>query len=188
MKNKRQKSSIYHHSTKTKTRKQAFDVNSAKKTPFSTSGDGRIPTATADGHFRWARDGHGGAAFYLGADDEAVRPDYQYDKGPEEQTYCYEFTNSRFIFFLANLTPKQYLLFVNLIALIITEDLTNIERRIVYAFISNIADSIQTIFEQGVILEAYRQTRAIRELNNALHADFQNIYADLKKLKETCCK
>ena len=183
MKDKRQKSSIYHHSIKTKARKQDFEPILTEKSPFFSIPGAKSLVETTDGHFRFTRDGHGGAAFYLGGDDESVRPDYKYDKGPEEQTYRFEFTNSQFIYFLGNLTPKQYLLFVNLIALLITEDLNNIERRIVYAFISNIADSIQTIFEQGVILEAYRQTRAIRDLNNALHVDLKNLYDEVQKLK-----
>ena len=188
MKNKQQKSSIYQHSTKTKVRKQERKPVFSKKADFFTTLEQEMPILTDTNTFRWVRDGHGGAAFFMGNESDPARPDYEYEKGPEEQTYRYEFTDSRFIYFLGNLTPKQYLLFVNLIALMITEDMNNIERRIIYAFISNIADSIQTIFEQGVILEAYRQTRAIRELNNALHVDLQNIYAELKKVKANCCK
>jgi len=184
MKDKRQKSSIYHHSTKTKVRKQDSGAFLGEKAPFFAMLEQEIPILTDTDTFRWARDGHGGAAFFMGIESDPVRPDYKYEKGPEEQTYRYEFTNSRFIYFLGNLTPKQYLLFVNLIALMITEEMNNVERRIIYAFISNIADSIQTIFEQGVILEAYRQTRAIRELNNALHQDLQNLYEEIAKLKK----
>lgn len=207
MKNKRQKSSIYHHSTKTKARKQEVFPEFYTENPqvfdnqaFSATADQKIARGEQGKNFQWSRNIHGSAPFFMDtnasegdlystdmpSDDvkpEDLHPDYKYKQKSETETYCYDYTNSQFIYFLGQLKPKDYLLFITLGAMLITNPLNVTEKRIVFAFVSNLADSIQTLYEQEVILASYQQTKGIRDLNNALHMDFENIYREIGRLK-----
>lgn len=208
MKNKRPKSSIHHHSTKTKARKQ--EVLSEKNIESSPFFDNDIFFATVDKglskpkegkNFQWSRNTHGSAAFFVDnnlnmgdihSDDiptddvkpEDLHPDYNYEqKSSETEKFCYEFTNSKFIYFLGTLKPKEYLVFITLIGALIVEPLNVNEKRIIFAFVSNLSDTIQALYEQEVILASYQQTKGLRDLNNALHIDFENIYREIGRLK-----
>jgi len=202
VKNKRQKSSIHHHSTKTKARKQ--EVLSEKNIESSPFFDNDIFFATVDKgsskpkegkNFQWSRNTHGSAPFFmdnnpsmgdLHSDDikpEDLHPDYKYEQKPETEKFCYEFTNSKFIYFLGTLKPKEYLVFITLIGALIVEPLNVNEKRIIFAFVSNLSDTIQALYEQEVILASYQQTKGLRDLNNALHIDFENIYREIGRLK-----
>ncbi|MCL2559290.1 MAG: hypothetical protein FWE07_02275 [Turicibacter sp.] len=185
MKNKRSKCSIYYNSTKKKQRKQEKNQHSPYKTrqksernassivfPFLM--DDQSGVGSHDSTTSGSTSTHG----------KTSRSDYTYEKGQPTETYCYEFTNSKFIYFLGNLTPKQYLVFITLVALIITEELNQTEAKIIFAFLSNVTDTIQTLVEQEIILNNYRLNKNSRELGNALHHDFDNIYAELDRIKK----
>jgi len=178
VKNKRSKSSIFYDSTKNKRRKQEQNANFSQKEHFRYKHIGsnyRNTTPTAVG------------PFFID-DDALVRPDFTYKKEEEKRTYLYGFTDSRFIHFLGHLTPKEYLLFVTIIGLLIVEDRNETEAKILYAFISNVADTMQTIVEQEVILSKYKHNNEAAKLNNALHQDFELIYAELEKIKRKLSK
>lgn len=195
MKNKQSKYSIFYDSTKNKHRKQeqndhsqtfhgkkfsnpnkcgSFIGENRKNPSFSKNNPNeyRNHSATAVG------------PFFIDEDDTFSRPDYTYQKTTQQKDYHYGFTNSKFIYFLGNLTPKEYLLFITLIALLITEDLNETEAKIVYAFTSNVADTMQTIVEQEIILSKYKHNVDSKKLNQALHHDFETIYAELAKIKK----
>ena len=192
MKNKRSKSSIFYDSTKNKHRKQEQIQHSngfyVKKTAPLEKNENPEPK---EQHFRYQNIGsryrnstpNAIGPFFI--DDESpTRPDYTYKKDEPKRTYCYGFTDSKFIHFLAHLKPKEYLLFVTLVGLLIVEDRNETEAKILYAFISNVADTMQTIVEQEVILSKYKHTNDATLLNNALHHDFETIYAELEKIKK----
>jgi len=196
VKNKRSKNSIFYDSTKNKRRRQEQNHNlqAFNTKNFTSSEKTTIPTEKErDYHYKnnksMYRNHTAVAPFFTSEDipsfesNTPSRPDYTY-KSEEPKTYLYEFTNSRFLYFLGNLTPKQYLVFITLIALLITEDLNSTEAKIVYAFISNVADTVQTIVEQEVILYNYKHAKANRALGNALHHDLETIYAELAKIKK----
>jgi len=191
VKKKRSKSSIFYDSTKNKRRKQEqtqylnefHERNAIKRehminpkqqnTPFfhqNARNNHRNPASTAAGFFF--------------TDEASQGSNYHYKKGKAPETYVYEFTNSKFIYFLGTLDPKAYLVFVTLIGLLITEDLNVTETKIIYAFISNIADTIQTLVEQEIILQNFRHSRATYEINTALQQDFETIYAQLAEIKK----
>lgn len=183
MKNKQQKSSNYHYSTKTKARKQAFSEDFSENLSKTTVTAKKHPNQGKN--FRWSREGHTSAPFFMDSNSDTgdKQPKYKYEQPPETKIYCYDYTDSQFIYFLGQLKPKEYLLFITILAVLITENLNVTEKRIVFAFVSNLADTIQTLYEQEVILASYRQTKGIRDLNNALHIDFDNIYKEIGRLK-----
>ena len=197
MKNKRSKNSIFYDSTKNKRRRQelkhnlqAFDTKNftnSEKSTFSTGGKRSFHNKNGKNAYRNLTSV---APLFISEDmpslddDSPSRPDFTYKRDEPSRTYLYEFTNSRFIYFLGHLTPKEYVLFVTLVALLITEDLNETEAKIVYAFLSNVTDTMQTLVEQEIILSKYKHTKEARELNNALHHDFETIYAELAKIKE----
>jgi len=191
VKNKRPKSSLFYDSTKNKRRKQekSCNLNRFNNRNFSISEKNTNPSMKKR-HYAHKTEGNlfrnhsASTPFFLDDSAPLTRPNYTYKKGEEKQTYCYDFTNSRFIYFLGKLEPKPYLVFVSLVSLLICEDLNVTETRIIYSFISNIADTIQTIFDQEVILNNYNQAKETRALNNALHEDFEQIYAELDNLKK----
>ena len=191
MKNKRSKNSIFYDSTKNKSRRQeqkhnlqAFDTKNFTNSENSTFSTERKRNFHHKNGKSTYRNHTSIGPLFIDENDTPSRPDFIYKKDEPQKTYLYEFTNSRFIYFLGNLTPKQYLVFITLIGLLITEDLNTTEAKIVYAFISNVADTVQTIVEQEVILFNYNHAKATRELNNALHQDFETIYAELAKIKK----
>ena len=174
MKNKRPKDSIFHNSIKRKQRKQDSNRNlQTFNNYFYKKGENESRN-------------HAAAAiepFFTSEEPAPIRPNYTYKKGEAERTYLYEFTNSRFLYFLGTLDPKSYLVFVTLIGLLISEDLNATEMKIVYAFISNIGDTILTLLEQEVILQNFRHQEDTRQLGNALDHDLKTIYAQLDKIK-----
>ena len=191
MKNKRSKSSIFYDSTKNKRRKQEqshdFQAFHEKKIPIFAK-DAKFEQIQSPS-FQWrknndaCRSSTAVGPFFI--DDESPsRPDFTYKKEAPKKVYLYGFTDSKFIHFLGNLSPKEYLLFITLIALLITEDLNETEAKIVYAFISNVADTMQTIVEQEIILSKYKHNKEAQQLNNALHHDFETIYAELDKIRK----
>ena len=109
---------------------------------------------------------------------------YTYKRKEPKQAYLYGFTNSRFIYFLGIMDPRTYLIFVTLIALLILEDLNQTEGKIIFAFISNVADSMQTIIEQEVILNSYNLKVFQREQGKALQKDFDTLYSEINRLKK----
>ena len=193
MKNKRSKNSIFYDSTKNKSRRQeqnhnlqAFDTknftNSEKTTFFA--GKKRDYHHKNDKNNKNMYRYHAAIApFFIGENGTSSRSDFTYKK-EAPRTYLYGFTDSKFIYFLGTLEPKAYLVFITLIALIITEDLNDTEAKIIYAFISNIADTMLTLVEQEVILLNYKRSKESRELGNALHHDFETIYAQLDEIKK----
>ena len=183
MKNKRSKSSIFYDSTKKKHRKQEQSEYSKKfyaRKPIYLEKNEKPDQKGYHFHYR---NPTSVGTFFI--DDESFsRPDHTYKKDEPQKTYVYGFTDSKFLYFLAMLKPKEYLLFVTIVALLIIEGLNETESKIVFAFISNVADTMQTMVEQEVILNQYKSTTATRQLNNALHQDFETIYAELAKIKK----
>ena len=190
MKNKRSKSSIFYDSTKNKSRKQEQNRNlegfyqkkftgSEKITNFLHENQDSTQTSNKSSY----RLHSSIAPFLMNEKETSFRPNYNYKK-EEKQQYLYSFTNSKFIYFLGTLDPKSYLIFVTLIGLLIIEDLNQTETKIVFAFISNIADTMQTLVEQEVILESYKTAVEARELGNALNQDLETIYTELDKIKQ----
>ena len=108
---------------------------------------------------------------------------FTYKRKPQKRTYLYGFTDSKFIYFLATLEPRAYLIFITLIALLITEDLNVTESKIIFVFILNVADTMQTIVEQEVILSNYEHTKFHREQGDALQKDFETLYSEISRLK-----
>ena len=189
MKNKRPKSSIYYHSTKNKSQKQGqkSKINTFEKKEFdsnhmkaSFSEEKRF--IYENPKFKTERNTQIGN-FLMDDLDSPKRPDYTYKKEPATKTYQFGFTNSKFIYFLGKLTPKEYLLFVTLIGLLIVEDLNETEAKIIYAFTSNIADTMQTLVEQEIILGKYNHAEESNQLSNALHEEFEVIYEQMEKLR-----
>lgn len=191
MKNKWSKNSIFFNSTKNKVRKQGKIKQSerfyAKKTETyekNTTFSQRAP------YFRYenAKSNYRNATtvgpFFIDDDDAPTRPNFSYKKDESRRVYRYGFTDSKFIHFLGHLTPKEYLLFVTIIGLLIVEERNETEAKILYAFISNVADTMQTIVEQEIILSKYNHNNEASKLNNALHQDFEIIYAELEKIKK----
>lgn len=175
----------------TESKRNTLTTNDCQKTRAKNLEQARSSVKDAT-NFRWSRhDGIG--PFFIDVQDAHQpppppdRPDYDYNKGEEERKYCYGFTDSQFLSFLGNMAPKSYLVFVTLTGVLITENLNHNEMRIIYAFISNVADTIQTIFEQSVILNNYQVTKATRDLNNALHKDLTNLYNEIEHIKKHCC-
>ena len=193
MKSKRSKYSIFNDSTKNKRRRQeqnhnlqAFDTKNFTNSEKSTFFAGK----KQDYHHKNDKNNKNTyrqhatiAPYFFDESEMPSRPDFTYKK-EAPRTYLYGFTDSRFIYFLGTLEPKAYLVFITLIALIITEDLNETESKIIYAFISNIADTMLTLVEQEVILNNYNRKKEFRELSNALHHDFETIYAELDKIKK----
>ena len=191
MKNKRSKSSIFYDSTKNKGRKQEKNRNFKAFNKENSDDLKQKPTflyenqaySHKDNKFSY-RNPSAIAPFFISEDNTSFRPNYTYKKNKPEKEYLYDFTNSRFIYFLGSLDPKSYLLFITLIALLITEELNRTEAKIIYAFVSNLSDTIQTLIEQEVILENYKQIVESRELGNALQKDLETIYAQLNEIKK----
>ena len=169
MKNKRTKSFNFSHSIKKKQRKQAKNDNSQTffGRPYQSDQAVRNPMS----------------AIVL-QEDEEIQSDFSYNNEEEKGSYRYGFTNSTFIYFLGTLDPKSYLLFVTVIALLIIEDLNETESKIIFAFIMNIADTMQTLVEQEIILQSYRLGVQRRTQGKALQKDFDTIYAELNQLKK----
>lgn len=190
MKNKRSKSSIFYDSTKNKSRKQEQNRNLEGFYQKKFTGSEKIANFLHESQDSNQTNNKSSyrlhssiAPFLMSEEETSFRPNYNYKK-EEKQQYLYNFTNSKFIYFLGTLDPKSYLIFVTLIGLLIIEDLNQTETKIVFAFILNIADTMQTLVEQEVILESYKAAVEARELGNALHQDLENIYTELDKIKQ----
>lgn len=193
MKNKRSKNSIYYNSIKNKSRKQeqihniddfyTFNQLNFSPKPSKNKRKPFIKKVSTSENFR-TRSTTGVGSFFIDDDEPVFGPNYRYKKEQNKKIYRFGFTNSKFIHFLGHLTPKEYLMFITLIALIISEDLNETEAKIIYAFISNVADTMQTIVEQEIILSKYKHEAATVELNDALQNDFEIIYKELEKLKK----
>jgi len=210
VKNKRLKSSIFYDSTKNKSRKQAKKINFYKQNENKSIKSNNIPylnqnTTNENGLSSFfinpnpatrnntstrhitspliSEDGGG-----LGSDGiykmkNGLGSGFTYKRKAEKQTYLYGFTDSRFIYFLGIMEPRAYLIFVTLIALLILEDLNETEGKIIFAFVSNVADSMQTVIEQEVILNSYNLKKFQREQGAALQKDFDTLFAEINQLK-----
>ena len=199
MKNKQCKSSIFYKSTKNKNRNQEKSVNFRKqsknihiKTSNLTFSGRNIANKNKIGEY--FTDHH--YAINNGSMQHIIPPaisengasdlsgsGHTYKRKEEKRTYLYGFTDSKFIYFLGTLEPRAYLIFVTLIALLITEDLNDTENKIIFFFISNIADAMQTIVEQEVVLNNYNLKKYQREHGAALQKDFDTLYALIDQLK-----
>ena len=191
MKNKRSKSSIFYNSTKKKRRIQEQNQHLEEFYARKTADTEKYKdTRHKNGSFfyrnnNYERNTMSTAVGPFFIDDEPfARSDFTYKKDEPKRTYLYGFTNSKFIHFLGHLTPKEYLLFVTVIGLLIVEDRNETEAKILYAFISNVADTMQTLVEQEIILSKYQHNNEAVKLNNALHQDFETIYEELAKIKK----
>ena len=197
VKNKRSKNSIFYDSTKNKRRRQegkhnlqVFDTKNftnSEKSTFSIGEKRNFHSKNGKSNYR----NHTTIAPFFTSDDmpsfeadSLSRPEYTYKKDEPKRSYIYGFTDSRFIYFLGNLSPKEYLLFVTIVGLLIVEDLNETEAKIIFAFLSNVTDTIQTVVEQEVILSKYKHNKEARDLNNALHHDFETIYAELDRIRK----
>ena len=211
MKNKRPKSSIFNDSTKNKRRKQERVAtfyhqkgknhikpnNQAFLNP-NMRGENEVMSgffsySNKDANYKKIPTRH--IISPLITDDGGPEPDYTYKmksglgsghtykRKEEKRTYLYGFTDSRFIYFLGKMEPRAYLIFVTLIALLILEDLNETEGKIIFAFISNVADSMQTVIEQEVILNSYNLKIFQREQGAALQKDFDTLYSQIDQLK-----
>lgn len=179
MKNKRSKSSLYYNTSKKKRRKQ--EKNHFFQPFHEKSGDSlkKAPPFAARGPMNKTV-----GPFFIGEEPAPKRSDYTYKKEPQSQTYRFGFTDSSFLYFLAKLSPKQYLAFVTLVGLLLVEELNETESKILYAFISNVADTLQTVVEQEVILNNYNRTLESRALGEALHHDLAVLHAEIEKVKQ----
>lgn len=188
MKKKQLKNFSHSNSNKRKQRKQAKNarLQAFNEKSFSSSTDFQHFTQKKHEHSAYRNPTAAQIApFFTGEDDPPpVQSQYTYRKGEAQKNYLYDFTDSKFISFLGNLKPKSYLVFITLIALLITEDLNETETKIICAFILNTADTMLTLVEQEVILNSYKQKKEARELGNALHHDLQTIYDELDQLKK----
>ena len=190
MKSKRSKNSIFNDSTKNKRRRQeqnhnlqAFDTKNFTNSEKTTFFAGKKRDYRHKNGKNIYRHHASIAPFFYDESDTQSRSDFSYKK-EAPKNYIYGFTDSRFIYFLGNLEPKAYVVFITLIALIITEDLNAIETKIIYAFISNVADTMLTLVEQELMLSNYKHMKDYRELRNALNHDFETIYAELDKINK----
>ena len=164
MKKKRTKSSNLTHSIKKKRRKQEQNFK-------------------ADG-LKYTRNNTTGSAPFMFEDNIPLsRSDHTYKKEPLKK-YCYEFTNSRFIYFLAKLSPTEYLIFITIISWMITEELSTQEAKIIYAFLNNVTDGMQTLVEQELILENYNNKVESKALGDSLQNDIDFLHAEIEKLKK----
>jgi len=184
VKNKRSKSSIFYNSTKNKRKKQEKNENLEEIYQKQEKTPQRNARSSYPGKQFSSRNPTAIAPFITSENNDFTRPSYTYRDTKATKTYLYDFTNSKFIYFLGSLDPKSYLLFVSLIALLITDELNRTEAKIIYAFISNISDTIQTIVEQEIILENHHQAIESREFKNALHHDLNTLYKELDKIKK----
>lgn len=121
---------------------------------------------------------------YTSQTKDGLGSGHTYKREEEKRTYLYGFTNSKFIYFLGTMDPRAYLVFVTLIALLILEDLNDYESKIVYAFLANVSDSMQSVIEQEIIIDAYNVQEAERAQNAALQKDFEIIYSEIDRLKK----
>ena len=201
MKNKRPKTSNFYNSTKNKRRKQDKMINfynqkenNHSKPNFSNpkmiNKNGKSGffvnsqyTANKNASTRHiispllSEDGG------LGIASDSDGSGFTYKRKAEKRTYLYGFTDSKFIYFLGKLEPRAYLIFVTLIALLILEELNETEGKIIFAFVSNVADSMQTVIEQEVILNSYNLKIFQREQGDALQKDFDTLYTEINQLK-----
>jgi hypothetical protein len=187
VKNKRSKSSnFYYDSTKNKRRKQEKMLNFYKQkissplqSDFLNQNNPHYNTGnnTSTRHIASPLIGQ-----YSALDSEGSG--FTYKRKEEKRTYLYGFTNSKFIYFLGELEPRAYLIFVTLIALLILEDLNQTEGAIIFAFISNIGDAMETVIEQEVILNSYHLQKFQREQGKALQKDFDKLYREINQLKK----
>ena len=202
MKNKQSKSSVFYKSTKNKNRNQEKLVNFHKQsedacTNISNSSvfskneknKSKIDGFFTDHHLGMQNKSNASTRHPLSHffSDDGI-PDlggsgHTYKKKKEKRTYLYGFTDSKFIYFLATLEPRTYLIFVTLIGLLLTEDLNETESKIIFFFISNVADTMQTIVEQEVVLNSYNLKKFQREQGAALQKDFDTLYAQIDQLK-----
>ena len=209
MKKKRSKCSIFYDSTKNKIRKQEqtmqfyqLNENNRIKSPHPSNSSQNIVPKNNKSAFATHSDNTHHNQFSrhiispLISIDGSLESDtfyqansntgsgFTYKRKDEKRTYLYGFTDSRFIYFLGKLEPRAYLIFVTLIALLILEDLNETEGKIIFAFISNVADSMQTVIEQEVILNSYNLKNFQREQGAALQKDFDLLFAELNQLKK----
>ena len=210
MKNKRLKSSIFYDSTKNKSRKQAKKLNFYKQNENKSIKSTNIPylkqnitnengvgsffinpnyadrSNTSNRHATSpliTEDGGETGADYTYKMKSGLGSGFTYKRKAEKRTYLYGFTDSRFIYFLGIMEPRAYLIFVTLIALLILEDLNATEGKIIFAFVSNVADAMQTVIEQDVILNSYNLKVFQQEQGAALQKDFDTLFAEINQLK-----
>ena len=202
MKNKQSKSSVFYKSTKNKNRNQEKLVNfhnQSKDICAKASNSGlfsknetnksRMGDFFTEHHHSMQNHNNGSTRHLFShffSDDGIPNVDgsgHTYKKKGEKRTYLYGFTDSKFIYFLGTLKPRAYLIFVTLIGLLLTEDLNETESKIIFFFISNVADTMQTIVEQEVVLNSYNLKKFQREQGDALQKDFDTLYAQIDQLK-----
>ena len=206
MKNKRSKNSIFYDSTKKKRRKQEKGMNFYKqnKNNHPKSNDMPFPSQNIpnkngmnsffinpnDTTYNKASLRHqvspiisDGSFSDLSGDSSISGSGHSYKRKEEKRVYLYGFTDSKFIYFLGKLDPRSYLIFVTLIALLILEDLNETESKIIFAFLSNVSDAMQTIVEQEVILNSYHLKVFQRDQGAALQNDFDTLYSQINQLK-----
>ena len=208
MKNKRSKNSIYYHSTKKKSRKQEKfhnlhnfnkisrnglknNKNNSEKLENNNKNNSRYPQSIGPfliggefGNGGSSQNASSSSSNFSSTNTSSTKSQYKYKTAKPTCPLKYGFTNSQFLCFLAKLKPKEYLVFVSIIAILLTDGLNDSEKKIIYAFISNITDAMQTLIEQEIMLHTYNSVKANNELRAALEIDLLYLQEELDKIKK----
>ena len=98
--------------------------------------------------------------------------------------YRYEFTNAKFLAFLAALDPLEYLIVIDTIAALIALNLNLLELQVTYNFLNNIAGSMQTILVQELLQQTLNNQRISKQKDAALQTDVNRLNQQMMQLQE----
>lgn len=196
MKNKRLKSSTISYSTKTKPRNQEKnnEINGFLKKNENLMKNYEIPVHIKEQYRQKRLPPHnatndsGPFIFDNTSSEEVTGSNYSY-KAKTQKCYKYQnYTNSAFLYFLGKLSPKEYVVFITILGMIIVEPMNLTEIKVLYSFITNIANAVYDYVEQQTIIDNIKSIKTGKEQADALQKDFDTLYNEVNLLKKNCCK
>lgn len=100
------------------------------------------------------------------------------------QQYCYGFTNSEFLAFIAGLSPVEYLIVISLIAVIITEPLNLRETVVTYTLMNSIATVMDVLESQESFQAAVSGAATTRQQQIAIQQDFDFLMGQVQCMQQ----
>ena len=97
--------------------------------------------------------------------------------------YLYEFTNSKFLYYIGTLDSITYLVVITIIAIAISEGMNRTEREVIFGLFLDIGDAMETIVDQDTIRVELEDKRENDERNRALQTDFDHLNSEIDRLR-----
>ena len=114
--------------------------------------------------------------------DIVRRSGYKYKK-EHNKKYRYLFTNYKLFYYIYRMDANVYLIFTTLIAMLLSDGMNTIERKLLFSIFIDIGDAMRTIVIQDNIVEDVNNEASKRAEDAALQYDLDAIFAELERLR-----